>query len=364
MFRRELAKWFLKNRRSFPWRTRRTPYRVWVSEAMLQQTRAEQALPYYRRFMRRFPTVQALARASRRDVLKSWEGMGYYARARHLHDAARFIVTRRRGRWPATFEEWIALPGVGRYTAAAVASLAMGLDRAVVDGNVIRVLSRFMALRSPTDSTVARRQIAKWAQSLLIPGKAGLSNEALMELGALCCVPRNPKCPECPLKKNCRAFSEGCPESFPVKRRKKAIPHKIVGAGVVVNRKGEVLIAQRKETSMLGGLWEFPGGTREKGENIRQCIARELMEELGIEVRVGRHLMTVHHAYSHFTIELHVYWGRIIQGRPRPIHCAACTFVRPARLRRYPFSAADLKIVAVLQGHEWVSAPIQMNPAG
>jgi A/G-specific adenine glycosylase len=348
-FRIGLPGWFQMHRRAFPWRARRTPYRVWVAEIMLQQTRTDQAVPYYRKFLRRFPTLKRLAAASPREVLRAWAGLGYYARARHLHEAARFIVRRLGGRFPSEAQAIRALPGVGSYTAAAIGSLAFGHETAVLDGNVIRVLSRVMALEDLIHTGRARRRLQEWADALLLPGQAGVSNEALMELGALCCTPRRPDCPACPLGIVCRARAGGKPEAYPVRRRRAPVPHKIVGAGVVIRRDGRILIARRKDSSMLGGLWEFPGGTREPGERMPACIARELDEEMGIRVEVGPLLVLVHHAYSHFTIDLHAHWARIRAGRPRAVHCAAFAWVRPEQFGRYPFSRADQQILEALR---------------
>jgi A/G-specific adenine glycosylase len=184
-FHRDLVRWFRENRRPFPWRTRLTPYRVWISELMLQQTRADTVVPYFQRFMKRFPSLRALARAPRRDVLKLWEGLGYYARARNAQDAAKFLVEQSRGEFPRTREGLLSLPGIGGYTAAAIGSLALGLDLAVVDGNVIRVLSRVMAYEGDAASSAGKKTLQGWADAVLIPGRAGLSNECVMELGAL-----------------------------------------------------------------------------------------------------------------------------------------------------------------------------------
>lgn len=345
-----LLRWFRRHRRALPWRGRRTAYRVWLSELMLQQTRVDQALPYFQRFLRRFPTLRALARASFDEVLKAWEGLGYYRRARHAHAAARLIVGRHGGRFPRTHAGLRALPGVGPYTAAAVGSLAFGLDEPVWDGNVARVMARLTACRRPLREAAVRARLQALVRACLPVGRAGLYNEALMELGALCCTPRAPTCPRCPVRAVCAAAAEGRPERYPVRAPRRARPHKVVGAGVIWRSSGEVLIAQRKAESMLGGLWEFPGGTREPGETLPQCIARELREELGLRVRVGRHLVTVRHAYTHFTIELHAYWARITGGRPRAIHCAAYAWARPEALGAYAFSAADLRIIAALAG--------------
>lgn len=347
-FQRDLLRWYGRHRRSFPWRTDRSPYRVWISEIMLQQTRGDQAEPYYRRFLRRFPSLAALAAASPQEVLKAWEGLGYYARARNLHRAAR-LIRRNGGRFPGTVEGLRALPGVGDYTAAAIGSLAFNLPAAVVDGNVIRVLARVMAFTGDPRSTRARKLFRDWAQALLRPDHPGASNEAIMELGALCCTPRKPGCPTCPLRRVCRAYAGGMPEAYPARRAKKKLPHKVVGAAVIVRADGRILIARRRDTSMLGGLWEFPGGGRDPGETIEQCIARELEEEMGLTLRVGPLLTIVHHAYSHFTIELHAHWARIRRGRPRALLCADFAWVRPGGFSRYPFSRADLDIIAAMK---------------
>lgn len=346
---RPLLRWFRKNRRNLPWRRLRTPYRVWVSELMLQQTRTDQALPYYRRFLQRFPTVQRLANASRQAVLKAWEGLGYYRRAHHLHQAAQQIVNKWKGRWPTTAAEWSMLPGVGPYTAAAIASLAFGEDVPVLDGNVARVLARLLAHAEPVSSNRTRKLFQQVLAAMLPRGHGGEFNEAMMELGATVCVPRQPLCAQCPFASVCKARALGCPGNFPVRGTPKRRPRKIVGAGVVVRRDGRILIAQRKDHSMLGGLWEFPGGTLEHGESMEQCIARELSEELGIQTEVGPLLMIVRHEYSHFVIELHAHWAWIRRGAPRAIHCAGFRWVRAHELRRFPFSAADLQIVSRLE---------------
>jgi len=227
---KRLLPWFLKNARDLPWRKNRTPYRVWVSELMLQQTRVEQAIPYYRRWMKKFPSLAALARAPQADVLKCWEGLGYYARARNLHHAAQLVKNDCGGRrLPRTAEELRKLPGVGPYTAAAVASLAFDEDVAVVDGNVIRVLSRLFAYGGDPKSSVGKKKMQAWADALLVKGRAGEFNEAMMELGALICVPVAPKCADCPMQKVCAALAKGMPDKYPVIKKKKKVPHITVG---------------------------------------------------------------------------------------------------------------------------------------
>lgn len=312
---------------------------------MLQQTRVDTVVPYFRRFLRRFPTIGALAKADGETVLKLWEGLGYYTRARNLHRIARTVVIDRKGRFPNTAAEWAVLPGIGPYTAAALASLIDGEDIAVVDGNVTRVLCRLFArIRRPI-SAEARRDLAETAQALLPNGRAGLFNEAMMELGALGCTPRQPACPTCPFHKVCRARLAGDPGAYPRPAPVKRIPELEVGAAVIRNLRGQVLIARRREQGMLGGLWEFPGGKRESHETIQECIRRELTEEMGVELEVGEHLTTVRHSYSHFRIRLVTHGARIIRGRPRCLHCAGFAWVKPDAFDDYPFSRADRMII-------------------
>jgi A/G-specific adenine glycosylase len=312
---------------------------------MLQQTRVDTVVPYFRRFLRRFPTPRSLAEADGQEVLKAWEGLGYYARARNLHRLAQVLVRERDSRFPATREEWATLPGVGPYTAAALASLISGEDVVGVDGNVERVLCRLFARAERPASAAARRDFAETARALRPAGRAGPFNEAMMELGALLCTPRKPLCPDCPFRAVCRARLSGDPGAFPRRAPGKRIPELEVGAAVIRNSRGRILIARRKEKGMLGGLWEFPGGKREAGETIRDCIRRELIEEMGIELEVGEERTVVRHAYSHFRIRLVVHEARIVRGRPKCLHCADFAWIRPDEFDRYPFSRADQIVI-------------------
>jgi len=353
-FRETLLAWFAEHRRELPWRKNRTPYRVWISELMLQQTRVDQAHDYFLRFTKRFPSVETLAAADRNEVLKLWEGLGYYSRAIRAHETAQFLVSERDGKFPRTFDDLLALPGIGPYTAAAIASLAMGLDHAVMDGNVIRVMTRVLAVEDVSDSTAVRRDLQAKLDELLPVGKAALFNEAMMELGALVCTPQNPSCLLCPLSPVCRGRASGDPEQYPRRREKKKIPHRHVGAGVIINDRRQILLAQRKEGAMLGGLWEFPGGGVEQGETLPQCIERELLEELDITTRTGPHLITVRHTFSHFRMDLHAYWVRVKSGRPKAIGCANWKWVPVEKITTFALPVADQKILAdVLKKEQW-----------
>jgi A/G-specific adenine glycosylase len=254
---------------------------------MLQQTQIATVIPYYDRWMKRFPTVRALARATLDEVLKCWEGLGYYARARNLHKAARSMKA-----LPRTAEEWRAVPGVGEYTAAAIASIAHGERVAVFDGNVRRVLSRLEA-RDVTEAPAPR-------------GAPGDYNQALMELGQRVCTFRSPKCGECPLEAECASRKSGDPERWPSKKPKKEVPHKEVAIGIIW-KSDRVFVQRRIEDGLLGGLWEFPGGKRERGETYEAALRREIREETGFAVDVGPYVTTVKHRYSHFSVELHAY---------------------------------------------------------
>lgn len=347
-----LLAWFARHARDLPWRPERTSHRdsfhVWVAEVMLQQTQVEMVIPYYERFLARFPTIQALADASLEEVLKAWEGLGYYARARNLHAAARQIVTSHGGQLPDTFEGLLALPGVGRYIAGAVASIAFGRDVVAVDGNARRVLCRVFEIREDVTRSAVQASLDALAMSLLPSGRAGVFNEALMELGATVCTSRSPRCDRCPLGDLCQAYVEGEPETLPARRPRKRIPHYDVAAAATIRTDGRVLVAQRNTDDMLGGLWEFPGGKREDDETLPECLVREMREELDVEVEVGELLTVVKHAYTHFRITLHAFRCRLVAGEPRCLDCAAFRWVTFAELDALPMSVADRKVAQVL----------------
>lgn len=333
-----LLTWFAAHARDLPWRHNRTPYRVWVSEVMLQQTQVETVRDYFLRFMARFPTVEALARASQEEVLKLWEGLGYYRRARMLHAATREVVAHHGGELPADAEALRSLPGIGPYTAGAIASLAFGIPVPAVDGNVRRVMARVLAQARPTKS-----ELADAVRVLILEENPGTFNEALIELGALLCRPQQPRCLLCPWRDICRARQQGRQEELPAPHKRKALPHYDVAAAVTV-RGGRVLVARRPVEAMLGGLWEFPGGKREDGETLPAALRRELQEELAIAVEVGEPLLTLDHAYTHFRITLYAFWCRLIAGEPRCIACTDFAWTAPADLRDLPMAVTDRQI--------------------
>ncbi|HSV98943.1 MAG TPA: A/G-specific adenine glycosylase [Sedimentisphaerales bacterium] len=343
-----LQTWYSATARDLPWRRTTDPYAIWLSEIMLQQTRVPTAIPYYERFLRRFPTVSRLARARLDTVLKMWEGLGYYSRARNLHKAAKEIVSRFQGRLPRTKDDLLTLPGVGRYTAGAISSIAFNERAPLVDGNIERVLCRVFRIHgSPKDAAIKGR-IWSLAEELLPENEAGLFNQALMELGSEICSPRRPHCDKCPLAKSCEARIHKEQESLPTRSAKKPVPRHTIVVGVIY-RAGRILIDKRKPEGLLGGLWEFPGGKVHPRESLQAALRREIREELDIEIEVGKEIATVEHTYSHFHVEIHAFECAHAQGDPRPLACAALKWVRPRDLSRYAFPAANKKIIEILR---------------
>ncbi len=342
------------NLRDLPWRAEpRDPYAVWVSEIMLQQTQVATVIPYLQRWLARFPTVEALAAASQADVLKAWEGLGYYNRARNLHKAATLVVERHGGRLPAERQALLALPGIGRYTAGAILSIAYGQRAAVLDGNVKRVLARVWDVDGEIGKSATETQLWRLAEALVEavePQQAGPLNEALMDLGATVCLPQGPRCLHCPLHAPCLARQRGTQEERPVRRARKPLPHFDVTAAVLrrPDQPEQFLIAQRPPEGMLGGLWEFPGGKRHNGETLPDCLRREMQEELGVEVAVGRPVTSVKHAYTHFRITLHAFECDLLAGEPRSIGVADWRWVTLDDLAHYAFAVTDQKIIAAL----------------
>ena len=347
-FRGALLAWYAEHKREMPWRGSPDPYAVWVSEIMLQQTRVDQVRPYYDRFMNRFPTVEDLGAASLEEVLKAWEGMGYYARARNLHRAARRIIARHAGKLPDDPARISGLPGIGPYTAAAVLSIAYGRDCPVVDGNVVRVLSRLFHLTDDPAAAAARKRMAALAESLLVPGRAGDFNQAMMELGATVCTPRQPDCVSCPVGSMCLARRElPDPSVLPRKRPRKQRPHHHVAAGIV-RRGDEVLIVQRPTDGLLGGLWEFPGWISEEGAAREGFLRHETKRKLGIEIRVGRAFAAVRHAFSHFEMTLHGYHCTYLGGEARHREGNDCRWIRLDQFEQYAFPRAHIKLIETM----------------
>jgi A/G-specific adenine glycosylase len=342
-----LLVWYGEQGRRLPWRNIDDPYAIWISEIMLQQTQVKTVLPYYTRWLQQFPTVFDLAAADLQTVLKAWEGLGYYARARNLHRAAQAIVEQHKGRVPEDFDQITALPGVGRTTAGGILSSAFNLPFAILDGNVKRVLARLVALDKPPAKALNR--LWDLSEQILDRHNPRDFNQALMDLGATLCTRRQPNCPQCPWQRHCRAYNLNVQSEIPMTETKAPIPHKHIGVAVIWNDQDQILIDRRKQEGLLGGLWEFPGGKIEPEESVEDCIRREIQEELGIQVEVGDLLTTVTHTYSHFKVTLNVHHCTHLSGEPQPIECDEIRWVTMDSIEEYPFPKANIHIIEALK---------------
>ena len=355
-----LAWWELHGRHAIPWKLRPDgsrpadgeaidPYGVLIAEVMLQQTQLAVMLPYWERWLAAFPGLEVLAAAQEQQVLLLlWQGLGYYARARRLHQGARQLVLRDSGDpWPRSLEGWQALPGLGRSTAAGILSSAFDAPEAILDGNVKRVLARLTA--APLPPARQLKHLWQLSEALLDRRRPRAFNQALMDLGATLCTASSPACHRCPWQQACTAYAAGDPARYPVKEAARTVPFQVIGVGVVLNAAGEVLIDQRLNEGLLGGLWEFPGGKQEPGEAIEATIVRELREELAIEAEVGEALITLEHAYSHKRLRFVVHLCRWLGGEPQPLASQQVRWVKPAELESYPFPAANARIITALR---------------
>ena len=342
--------WYYQNARNLPWRnppdTRNLPdpYAVWVSEIMLQQTQVDTVIPYYLRWMERFPTITALAQASQQEVLALWEGLGYYRRARNLHRAAHVVVKDYGGKLPSDANALRQLPGIGPYTAGAIASIAFGLDETALDGNIRRVLARFYNLSLPLDSPEGRHQLLHFAELNIPTGRAGEFNQAMMDLGAKVCTPRQPECSSCPLVTECQAFAFGVVNERPVRITRRSIPH-VTATAAVIRRVDRVLITRRPQNGLLGGLWGFPGGELQADENLALGLQRNIWDALAVEIQVKDLMNTYHHAYTHFRVTLHAFCCNLINdGEPKALSVDELHWVPIDKLLDYPMGKIDRQI--------------------
>ena len=363
--RMKLLNWFAKSgRHQVPWKLKEdgtlpksrealSPYGIWIAEVMLQQTQFKVALPYWEKWMQAFPTLMDLAHASEQEVLLLWQGLGYYSRARRLLQAAKHLLvligdeaSLDPALWPKDKKTWIALPGIGRTTAGSIISSAFDLPGVILDGNVKRVLGRlFINAQVKGDSI---EQLWDLSEKLLDKQHPRQFNQALMDLGSIVCKPRNPHCCNCPWNGYCIVYSSKQAKNFEVKHAGKILPFQVIGVGIVFNAAGQVLIDQRLEHGLLGGMWEFPGGKQEPEEDIEETIIRELKEELAIEVEVGEQLISLEHSYTHKKLCFIVHICMWKSGEPQPLESQQCLWVNPSDLMNYPFPAANSKIISAL----------------
>jgi len=346
--RAKLLAWYDEHKRDLPWRHSRDPYAIWISETMLQQTRVETVIPYYTRFLERFPSVEDLAIADRDEVLQHWVGLGYYSRARNLHDAAQAVVDEYGGSLPDEADALRSLPGIGRYTAGAVASIAFDRPEAIVDGNVVRVLARVLGIREDVGINRVREDLWREAGALAQGERPGDLNQALMELGATRCTPRSPDCISCPWRTACAARKSGDAEALPVKSGKKK-PRPIFATAAWLPRRNTILAVRRPSKGLLADLWELPGGELAAGADPVLDLEQSLTENLGLAPigaeRVGR----VEHVFTHLRLQLHVFRCRGVRGRVRLREHAEHRWVSPARFDDLPYAAITRKALALLR---------------
>jgi A/G-specific adenine glycosylase len=347
-FQDDLIGWYKNNRRDLPWREDRDPYKVWVSEVMLQQTRVDTVIPYFEKFISRYPTVEALACANQEEVLKVWEGLGYYSRARNLQQGVREVSESYGGVVPDNKKDISKLRGVGPYTAGAILSIAYGKAEPAVDGNVMRTLSRILMIKDDIANAKTRKKFEDIVAELIPDEQTSEFNQALMELGALVCAPKSPGCLLCPVNAHCEALKKGVQESLPVKSKKK--PPKVVPmvVGVLHNEKGEVLIHRRPEKGLLANMWEFPGFEAREKVNKKTKLTHSLDETYGVKAKLTNRHRNIQHVFTHLKWELAVYEGKALNDTKQRDDLK---FVPVDQLKNYPFPVSHQKIIKKFLSH-------------
>lgn len=346
LFSKSLLAWFGANRRDLPWRRTYDPYHVWISEIMLQQTQMERGVEYFNRWVELFPDPRSIAEADELTVLKAWEGLGYYSRVRNIRKAARVLVAEHGGRVPDGHDRLLALPGVGPYTAAAIMSIAFERPHPVIDANVARVFARLRDIDRPMKERGVQRELQALLAEMLADVSPRDFNQALMELGALVCTPRNPDCANCPVQAHCKALQAGTVAERPVNLGK-VERIDIVMACAIVAHEGRIFIQQRQEEDIWGGLWEFPGGRLKEGETPEAAAVRELFEETELRAVNLRPFRTVVHHYTRYRVTLHSFCCSL-PGRSEPrLHAAnQYRWAAPEELEQYPFPSGHRQLIA------------------
>lgn len=346
VIQKTLLDWFAKYQRDLPWRAHYSAYEVWISEIMLQQTQVKTVLPYFECWMKALPSIKDLACAKEERVLKLWEGLGYYSRARNLQKAARILTEKNDGQLYRDYDQLLSLPGIGPYTAGAIMSIAYNKPYPIVDGNVIRLLARLNGF----EENVKEYKALFWqlSESLVPKENPRNFNQAMMEFGALMCTPKNPRCEECPLKAECRAYEKDLVQSIPNKGKSKKITPIQVSVGVI-RKDGKVFIQKRLSDGLMGGLWEFPGGKVEKNESPQEALHREIQEELGIEIKNVKSIMRIKHAYTRFKVDLHCFVADYDRGHVQLTAAEAGEWASLEDLKQKPFPAANRSLIEKLE---------------
>ena len=344
-----LVDWFETCQRRLPWRKDYSPYSVWISEVMLQQTQVDRVIPYYLRWMQQFPTLESVSIAPYDELLRLWEGLGYYSRVKSIHKTSKIIRNQYGFQFPRNHQKLLELPGIGPYTAGAIMSIAFNQNYPLVDGNIIRIVSRIFNIENSVEQRETKNYIWKKAEELILPGKARWLNQALMELGALVCTPKVPSCHECPIQKACKSFHLGCVEKRPVVLTSKRIVPLEVVVGILL-KDGLFFIQKRPPNVLMADLWEFPGGKINQGEKPENALIREFQEELQFNIQVGNKIVTLKHGYTNFSVTLHAYLCQLIPEEQLPIlHFASeYRWVKPQDLSNFTFPAANRRLIDIL----------------
>jgi A/G-specific adenine glycosylase len=346
--RQKLLKWYDANLRDLPWRDSHDAYAIWVSEVMLQQTQVQTVIPFFRNFLKSFPTIQALADANSQELLHAWAGLGYYSRVRCLQKAAQEIVKKHGGRFPETYCDLLALPGIGRYTAGAILSIAFNKPHSVVDGNVTRVVSRLFLLTEDSRTSKFKKILWNLAGQLLSRNSPGNFNQALMELGATICSPRSPTCLLCPWNTECLARREGLEEQLPRKTgRSESVESQ--QAVAVVGHRGRYLIVKRKGARVLRDFWEFPGCEFKQAEDLKRSLASRIRRDLGLKICLKDRLVTVKHVITKHRITVQAFLAELSPSQPTLKKNRNIRWVRLSEVDRYPFGSASMRILRVLR---------------
>jgi A/G-specific adenine glycosylase len=352
MWAKQLIEWFSRHQRSLPWRKNPSSYNTLISEFMAQQTQIATVIPYYDRWIKQFPTIHDVANANEDDIFKAWEGLGYYSRAKNLHKTAKIISKELNGKIPSTVVELEQLPGIGPYIAAAIASIAFGEKVAVVDGNVLRVMTRFFGIKDDIGDQKTKVKIQGRLNQVIKPLDPPSFNQGLMELGALICLPKTPQCNQCPINEMCYAKNMNEIEKLPVKKKKPPTPHYTIVIGIIKNNDNKLLITKRKKDQLLGGLWEFPGGKVNDSETLDQALIREIKEEVNLDIHSISFLCKVNHAYSHFKITMHAYICQTNQYQNLRLSSADdFRWVTQNQLDQFAFPKANKVVIENLKGN-------------
>lgn len=345
----KILNWYDQYKRDLPWRDSQDPYHIWLSEIMLQQTKVESVIPYYTRWLEKYPRLIDVSNAKEGDLLKLWEGLGYYNRCRNFKKSADIVRNVYNGKIPSNYDDLIKLPGVGQYTASAILSIAYEKSFPALDGNITRVMARVLKMKklSLYNKQIISRRVQQWMEC----GSPGKINQALMDIGNQICKPNQAHCYKCPIENFCGAVQTISPESYPTPKHKSPIPKYDVVTGLIW-KKGQFLILCREDKNHLGGLWEFPGGKLKNGENKIQALIREIKEECGLEIKVEQEIGSIKHIYSHFSIAMTLFQCKMINGQNVQAN-QPFKWIKPHQIKVLPFPKANHKLFEILNKQGW-----------